>query len=191
MQEKGFIIENGVLIKYTGVKKSVTIPDNITNIGAYAFSSCNLLTSVVIPDGVTSIDKNAFKYCYSLTDVIIPNSVTSIGEEAFYNCRSLTKVNYTGTIDEWVQIEFDNYSSNPLYCAKYNLTPKQVLGNMRNKKQYIGEFYDPLLTDKENVDIMKEYGLDISIITLKRWKKENNINYNNTIHHCKYSNATM
>lgn len=64
---------------------------------------------------------------------------------------------------------------NPLYCAKYNLTPKQVLGNMRNKKQYIGEFYDQLLTDKENIDVMKEYGLDISIITLKRWKKENGI----------------
>lgn len=64
---------------------------------------------------------------------------------------------------------------NPMYCRKYNISPKQVLGNMRNKKQYIGEFYDPSLTDKENVDTMKEYGLDISIITLKRWKKENNI----------------
>lgn len=70
---------------------------------------------------------------------------------------------------------------NPLYCRKYGLNPKQVIGNMRNKKQYIGEFYDPSLTDKENVDIMKEYGLDISIITLKRWKKENNIKKYNKI----------
>lgn len=64
---------------------------------------------------------------------------------------------------------------NKLYCDKYGLSPKQVIGKMRNKKQYIGEFYDPLLTDKENIDVMKEYGLDISIRTLKRWKKENNI----------------
>lgn len=64
---------------------------------------------------------------------------------------------------------------NKLYCEKYGLNPKQVIGKMRNKKQYIGEFYDPLLTDKENIDIMKEYGFDISIITLKRWKKENGI----------------
>lgn len=64
---------------------------------------------------------------------------------------------------------------NPKYCLKNNITPKQVIGNMRNKKQYIGEFYDLSLTDKENIDVMKEYGLDISIITLKRWKKENNI----------------
>lgn len=64
---------------------------------------------------------------------------------------------------------------NPLYCEKYNLTKQQVIGNSRNKKQYIGEFYDLSLTDQQNIDVMKEYGLDISIITLKRWKKENNI----------------
>lgn len=64
---------------------------------------------------------------------------------------------------------------NPQYCEKYNMSAKQVLGNMRNKKQYIGEFYDLSKTDRENIDIMKEYGLDISIITLKRWKKENGI----------------
>lgn len=64
---------------------------------------------------------------------------------------------------------------NPKYCIKYGVTPKQVLGNMRNKKQFIGEFYDPSLKDQENVDIMKRYGLDISIRTLKTWKKENGI----------------
>lgn len=62
---------------------------------------------------------------------------------------------------------------NRRYCEKYGLTPKQVMGNTRNKKQYIGEFYDISLTDQQNIDIMKKYGLDISIITLKRWKKEN------------------
>lgn len=64
---------------------------------------------------------------------------------------------------------------NPLYCEKYNLTKQQVIGSSRNKKQYIGEFYDLSMTDQQNVDTMKEYGLDISIITLKRWKKENGI----------------
>ena len=64
---------------------------------------------------------------------------------------------------------------NPLYCQKYNLSPKQVLGMTRNKKQYIGEFYDFSKTDNENLEIMKEYGLDISLRTLKTWKKENGI----------------
>lgn len=64
---------------------------------------------------------------------------------------------------------------NKLYCQKYNMSPQQVMGKINNKKQYIGEFYDISMTDQENVDTMKKYGLDISIITLKRWKKENNI----------------
>lgn len=64
---------------------------------------------------------------------------------------------------------------NPLYCEKYNVSKKEVLAKSKNKKQYIGEFYDISLTDQQNIDVMKEYGLDISIITLKRWKKENGV----------------
>lgn len=64
---------------------------------------------------------------------------------------------------------------NPLYCEKYGMTPNEVMGKLRNKKQYIGELYDPSLTDKENLEVMKEYGLEISKETLKRWRKENNI----------------
>lgn len=64
---------------------------------------------------------------------------------------------------------------NPLYCEKHNMSVNEVLGKIRNKKQYIGEFYDFSKTDIENLEIMKEYGLDISLRTLKTWKKENGI----------------
>ena len=65
--------------------------------------------------------------------------------------------------------------ANPLYCQKHNLTKREVSDLSKNKKQYIGEFYDFTKTDKENIEIMKEYGLEIKIATLKRWKKENGI----------------
>ena len=76
------------------------------------------ITEIIVPDCVTSISQRAFAGCDSLTSVVIPDSVTSIGSSAFYNCRSLTKVNYTGTIDQWAQISFSDYISNPLYYAK-------------------------------------------------------------------------
>lgn len=64
---------------------------------------------------------------------------------------------------------------NPEYCAKYGMTPKQVMGNVRNKKQYIGEFYDTTLKDQQNIKVMKYFGLDVSLRTLQTWKKENGI----------------
>lgn len=72
----------------------------------------------VIPNSVTSIGSYAFRGCSSLTSVTIGDSVISIGKYAFEDCDSLTKVNYTGTIDEWVQIEFSGYYANPLQYAK-------------------------------------------------------------------------
>ncbi len=83
-----------------------------------SFYNCSSLTSVVIGDGVTNIGNYAFYDCSSLTEVIIPDSVISIGYSAFYYCRGLVKVNYTGTIDQWVQIEFADSYSNPLYYAE-------------------------------------------------------------------------
>jgi hypothetical protein len=99
-----------------------------TKINDYAFLGCGNLTSVLIGDGVTSIGKYAFESCNSLTSVTIGNSVKSVGLNAFDGCRSLARVDYTGTIDQWAQIEFScrydsgiiEYfgNSNPLYHAK-------------------------------------------------------------------------
>ena len=92
----------------------------VTSIGDRAFYCCISLTSIVIPNSVTSISEDAFAYCYSLTSVVIGDSVTSIGDWAFWDCDSLTSIYYNGTIDEWVQIEFNNSHSNPL-CYANNL----------------------------------------------------------------------
>ncbi len=67
----------------------LTIGNNITKIGKYAFHECRSLTSVTIPDSVTSIGSEAFSYCASLKSVTIPDSITSIGGNAFDN-TSLT-----------------------------------------------------------------------------------------------------
>lgn len=69
---------------------------------------------------------------------------------------------------------------NPYFALKYNMTKREVINKFKisksnNKKQFIGELYDCSLSDKKNIEKMKEYGLEISLITLKRWRKENNI----------------
>lgn len=87
-----FVIENGILTKYTGNGGDVVIPDGVTEIGRRAFYECSKLTSVSIPDSVTSIGYSAFAECTSLTSVTIPKSVKSIEEDAFGYCTSLTSI---------------------------------------------------------------------------------------------------
>ena len=64
---------------------NLKIPEGVTTIGSYAFSSCTNLASVTIPDGVTTIGGNAFSNCTNLASVTIPDGVTTIGSYAFSN----------------------------------------------------------------------------------------------------------
>ena len=87
----------------------------LTSIGSYAFYGCSSLTSIEIPVGVTSIGSLAFDGCSNLTSIEIPAGVTSIGDRAFYGCSNLNTVYYSGSIENWFNIEFEAVDSNPLY----------------------------------------------------------------------------
>ena len=89
---------------------SITIPDSVTSIGHSAFWSCTGLTSITLPDSLTSIGSWVFEGCINLTSITIPDSVTSIGSRAFGYCTNLTSVYYTGTAEEWSQIDIDFYN---------------------------------------------------------------------------------
>ena len=84
---------------------SIEIPDSVTTIGSGTFRYCTRLTSIEIPDGVTSIGTYAFYSCTSLASIEIPDSVTTIGDYAFYNCTSLKDIYYTGTKEQWDQLQ--------------------------------------------------------------------------------------
>ena len=71
---------------------------------------------------------------------------------------------------------------NDKYCIKHSLNRKQVRNISRKVITYnkIGELYDFNLTDKQNVEVFKEYGLSISAKTLQRFRKEMGITKYNT-----------
>lgn len=69
------------------------------------------------------------------------------------------------------------YKINHAYCLKHDIRPqkaKQIAARQLNS-QRIGELYDCLLTDKENLQVFSDNGLNVSLSTLKRWRKENGI----------------
>lgn len=66
------------------------------------------------------------------------------------------------------------------YWRERGITPKQAVQIVRGQinDRTIGELYDCSLTDKQNIELMKEYGIKVSLITLKRWRKKNGITKN-------------
>ena len=95
----------------------IVLPESIVNIYNYAFSGCWKLTNIKIPNNVTHIGVQAFWDCSNLTSVVLGENIKTIGKEAFYFCGNLTDV-YITNIDNWCNIDFDGYSSSPLYYAK-------------------------------------------------------------------------
>ncbi len=139
---------NDVITEYIGDVNltSIEIPLKAKGIDKTVFAECTKLTSVVwnakncsdfsgyssspfynIRSNITSftfgneVEHIPAYLCYgmeNLNEITIPNSVTSIGDDPFYNCSGLTKVNYLGSVDKWVEIDFYNSYSNPTYYAK-------------------------------------------------------------------------
>ena len=149
---KHFDIQNGVLVKYKnpdpsvthvvipdgiteignsafswngGHMKSITLPESLQRIGAYAFSDCDHITSLTIPRSVTFIHENAFYsfpgltdltlccnvtkdvtqafiyiHCENLTRVRIANGVRSIGDRAFLNFRKMTSISIPDSVTD-------------------------------------------------------------------------------------------
>ena len=62
-----FVIEDGVLVEYTGEDTDVVIPDSVTELGDWCFNGCESLESITIPDSVTSLGDDCFAGCDDLT----------------------------------------------------------------------------------------------------------------------------
>ena len=76
--------------------KTVTIGNNVTSIGSWAFSKCTGLTSITIGNSVTSIGDSAFGGCSDLTSVIFNAENCEImgtsGSPVFKDCNKLSSV---------------------------------------------------------------------------------------------------
>lgn len=93
---------------------SIELPAGVKTIGKCAFYGCEKLSSVSLPEGLSAIGDSAFDRAISLTQVTIPRSVASIGESAFASNPNLKDIYYTGTEAEWSAIEIKEYGNSHL-----------------------------------------------------------------------------
>ncbi len=85
-----FTIKNGVLTKYKGKEKTVSVPNKtVTAIGASAFEGNTVVEKVILPNSVTQIDAYAFWGCENLRTVTLGSGLKSVGDFAFINCTGL------------------------------------------------------------------------------------------------------
>ena len=92
-ENPNFEIKNGILKKYRGNAKEISLPEGITTIGAWAFSGCKSVSHITVPDGVEEICEGAFWSCSSLTEIRLPASLKKIGKAAFGRCENLKDEN--------------------------------------------------------------------------------------------------
>ena len=72
---------------------------------------------LVIPSTITNVPSYAFAGATDISSIKFSSSLSSVGADAFTMCTGLSKVDFDGTLDDWVDIRFTNYASNPVYFA--------------------------------------------------------------------------
>ena len=74
--------------------RTILLPDEMSSIGAFAFTDCYYLPSINIPSSVVTINDGAFENCRLLSTISFANNgqLTTIGCWAFYNCHELKNV---------------------------------------------------------------------------------------------------
>ena len=108
-------------------------------------------------------------------------------ENFYLNTKAdyITKKDIYGIVTRSLSENVENYRKviktdkrkfivNPYYLNKENLTKRQLAARSRKLIHYkqIGELYDCDMTDKENIEVMKQYGVKCSLRTLKNFRKE-------------------
>ena len=96
------------------------IPSKVNKVEKYAFSSSAKLTSLDFSacTNLTKLNNSAFANCSSLSSIGIPSSVTTIATWTFKNCRALQTINYTGTKNQWYNINKEDSWKQSSYAFK-------------------------------------------------------------------------
>lgn len=87
-----YLMDNNILVNYTGTASTVSVSDEVRIIGEEAFANNDYIISANLGKNVKEIRHGAFANCNGLNVVNIPNSVEIIEAAAFSGCNNLRTV---------------------------------------------------------------------------------------------------
>ena len=89
---------------------SIVIPDSVGMIWQGAFERCENLQSVTMSANLEILGPNVFSGCKKLESLTLPASLKNIYDDAFVSCTNLKTINFTGSMQQWPNIEkSENY----------------------------------------------------------------------------------
>lgn len=97
---------DGVLLRYQGSDTDVTIPENVKKIASHAFVSSKIKT-VTVPESVYGIDAYAFADCTGLENIEFSDGLITIGNGAFRGCKSLDQLRTPESLSYIGQLAFN------------------------------------------------------------------------------------
>lgn len=169
---KDFVIENGVLVKYTGSEGDIVVPEGVTEIGSYAFSKINILPdgrewltenyvplSVTLADSVEHIDNAAFAECKNLHTVVFSANLKTIGDNAFARCSKLENIILPNTLESIGCAAFFGHMTTKLleiHSNRINL-PERKLSIFQNPPYAFVEYI--LFAPHLSLSVLKSHGL--------------------------------
>ena len=109
----------------------IVIPGSVRYIYRDMFANCTSLVSATLGSGIEQINDGVFKDCTALTNITIPNTVTYFSSSVFENCTSLENVYYTGSIEDWLKINYYGWYSTPMtYASNLYIDGELVTGSI-------------------------------------------------------------
>ena len=100
---------------YASSLKEVILPESIRSISNDAFRNCFSLEYIDLPESLVDISVCAF-FDVGLKKIDIYNNLNYIYMDAFDGCN-IEEVYFHGTLEEWKNIEFETFASNPLHLG--------------------------------------------------------------------------
>lgn len=79
--------------------ESISLPDELTEIGVLAFYKCNNIEQLDLPPNMKRIGAGAFNMLLNLKEIHFPEGLLEIGSSAFCDCCALTNVKIPDSLE--------------------------------------------------------------------------------------------